>query len=171
MPINRRKLSQAFVIALLVATAATASAQLGPVAYQRLKNIDRFALEPVGYAAITSEGESDFRILMHQDKSQALAQLEKLYAEGNPQAKAYALAGLHILNPERFNELNAVLPKITVYTESGCIGSTEPLASVAKEIASGAFDPPIKYPMPPTTPPHPQSPPPPPPLPPLHPAA
>lgn len=158
MPIAYRKFPRTFLIILFAMTLGAASAQLSPMTYQRLMNIDQFAFGGVGIAGTTSEGEVDFRILMREDKVQALAQLEKLYAEGNPQAKAYALAGLHGLNIQRFNELSGTLPKIKVNTMRGCIAATKPLTSVGQEIASGEYDRFVKYPAPPAIPLHPQSP-------------
>ena len=170
MPMNRRKLFQICAITMLATMSYGASAQQASQALDGLKTVSRFAFGGVGISGRTSEGELDFRVLIQQDKPKALAQLEKLYAEGNPQAKAYALAGLHLLDPQRFNKLNATLPQTTVTTMRGCIVGSESLASIAKEIASGEFDPFVTAPAPPTTPPHPQSPPPHPPPTPPHPA-
>jgi len=142
---NRRDFLQRLTLALLAGVSGTLRAQNEPRAYDqraydRLRNVDLFAFGGVGFAANTSNGELGFRILLRQEKQQTLAQLEKLYAEGNPQAKAYALAGIHTLNPQRFSELYAALPNVTVKTAHGCILSRDSLESVAKEIALGAFD-------------------------------
>jgi hypothetical protein len=170
MPLNRPKLLQICAITMLATMSYGAPAQQDSQAFEGFKTVSRFAFGGVGIAGRTSEGELYFRILMQQDKPKALAQLEKLYAEGNPQAKAYALAGLHVLNPQRFNDLNATLPQTTVTTMRGCIVGSESLASITKEIASGEFDQFVTTPTPPATPPHPQSPPAHPPQTPPHPA-
>jgi hypothetical protein len=138
--ITRRYLLQRFVFLLLTSASVTVFAQQEEQALERLENVAVFAFGGVGYAGTTSKGELAFRILMHQAKEVSLTQLSKLYTDGNPQAKAYALAGLHKLDRERFNQFSATLPNSTVKIESGCLVSTEPLASIAKEIASGAFD-------------------------------
>lgn len=138
--ISRRDILQRLVFLLLVGTSGTVFAQQEQQAYDRLKDVDRFAFGGVGYAGSISKGELDFRILMHQMKLQTRTQLDKLYADGNPQAKAYALAGLHLMSPDRFNELRATLPDGEVQIERGCIINKESLASIAKEIASGEFD-------------------------------
>jgi hypothetical protein len=52
-----------------------------------------FALGGVGFAAQTSQGELDFRIIAAQQKEVTLAAFEKLVASGNPQALAYLVFG------------------------------------------------------------------------------
>jgi hypothetical protein len=137
---TRRDLLQRFGFLLLASASLTVYAQQEEQALIRLKNVSVFAFGGVGYAGTTSKGELDFRILIHQAREVTLLQLNKLYIDGNPQAKAYALAGLFKLSPERFHQLNGALPNDKVKIERGCIVSSEPLASIAKEIASGAFD-------------------------------
>ena len=68
----------------------------------------------------------------------ALASFEKLYAEGNLQAKSYALAGFRELSPERFKELYASLPTSggKVRAMSGCVITSETLRDVAEGLIS-----------------------------------
>jgi len=110
-------------------------------AVNRLSTVDRFAFGGVGYAGVTSKGETDFKIVLGQPKLTALNAFERLYAIGNPQGKAYALSGLKKLAPERFAELAATLAKSTEEVEvmRGCIVSHEPLPEVAKHIGQGKF--------------------------------
>ena len=64
----------------------------------------------------------------------ALASLEKVYAEGDFEAKAYALTGIRKLSRLRFNELYAGLPSSNdeLATMEGCIVSHKTLRDIAK---------------------------------------
>ena len=106
---------------------------------ERLAKVGVFAFGPVGFAAITSPGETDYRTVFN--RSSALEDFEKLYSTGNLQAKCYALVGIHRLNPTRFRELIRPLldSKETVNTMTGCILSREALGNVIKQIESGRF--------------------------------
>jgi hypothetical protein len=66
----------------------------------RLSKVERFAFGPTGYAGVTSEGEKDFRAVL--GRSSALTDFEKLFAEGNIQAKSYALVGIRKLSQNAF---------------------------------------------------------------------
>ena len=106
---------------------------------ERLAKTGVFAFGPVGYAAIISPGEKDYRTVFN--RSSALEDFEKLYSTGNLQAKCYALVGIHMLNPARFKELAQPLrdSKETVNTMTGCILSREAFGAVIKQIESGRF--------------------------------
>ena len=106
---------------------------------ERLAKVGVFAFGPVGFAAITSPGETDYRTVFN--RSSALEDFEKLYSTGNLQAKCYALVGIHRLNPTRFRELIRPLldSKETVNTMTGCILSREALGNVIKQIESARF--------------------------------
>src|SRR5580692_602495 len=103
---------------------------------ERLAKVGVFALGPVGFARITSPGETDYRTILN--RSSALEDFEKLYSTGNLQAKCYALVGIRRLDPTRFKELVRPLrdSKETVITMSGCIMSHETLGDVIKQIES-----------------------------------
>jgi hypothetical protein len=105
----------------------------------RLSKVERFAFGPTGYAGVTSAGERDFTTVL--GRGSALTDFEKLLAEGNLQAKSYALVGIHKLNPTRFEQLARPLrdSKERVTTMKGCIISHEPLALVLKQIESGKY--------------------------------
>ena len=110
-------------------------------AVNRLSIVERFAFGGVGYAGVTSKGETDFKLVLAQPKPTAVNAFERLYAIGNPQGKSYALSGLKKLAPERFAELVATLAKSTEEVEvmRGCIVSRERLPEVAKQVAKGNF--------------------------------
>jgi len=110
-------------------------------AVNRLSTVGRFAFGRVGFAGVTSKGETDFKLVLNQPKPTALTAFERLYAIGNPQGKSYALSGLKKLAPERFAELVATLAKSTeeVAVMRGCIVSHERLPKVAEQIGQGNF--------------------------------
>jgi hypothetical protein len=106
---------------------------------ERLAKVGVFAFGTVGYAAIISPGEKDYKTVLN--RSSALEDFERLYTAGNLQAKCYALAGIHRLDPARFRELIRPLrdSKETVTTMTGCILSLEAFGDVIKKIESGRF--------------------------------
>lgn len=110
-------------------------------AVNRLSTVGRYAFGGVGFAGVTSKGETDFKLVLNQPKPTALTAFERLYAIGNPQGKSYALSGLKKLAPKRFAELLATLAKSTEEVEvmRGCIVSHERLPEVAEQIAQGKF--------------------------------
>lgn len=110
-------------------------------AVNRLATIGQFAFGGVGFAGVTSKGETDFKFVLAQPKPTARNAFERLYAIGNPQGKSYALSGLKKVGPERFAELVVTVAKSTekVDVMHGCIISQEPLPEVAKQIGQGKF--------------------------------
>jgi hypothetical protein len=110
-------------------------------AVNRLATIGQFAFGGVGFAGVTSKGETDFKFVLAQPKPTARNAFERLYAVGNPQGKSYALSGLKKVAPERFAELVATVAKSTEEVEvmRGCIISREPFPEVAKQIGQGNF--------------------------------
>jgi hypothetical protein len=114
-------------------------------AVKRLSVVEHFAFGPVGDGGETSEGESDFKLVILQRPGLALKAFEKLYATGNPQGRSYALAGIKILYPKRFKELVASAGASTdqVEVQRGCIVTNESLGDVAKQIDRGDFQIPI----------------------------
>lgn len=126
-----------FITALLL-LAASQTTQPDAV-LDRLSKVERFAFGPTGYAGVTSAGEKDFRTLL--GRGSAVTDFEKLFAEGNMQAKSYALVGIHKLSPTRFKELARPLrdSKESVTTMQGCIISDEPFAYILKQIEYGKY--------------------------------
>lgn len=108
-------------------------------ALYRLSNVGQFAFGPTGNSAVISTGEKDYRTVLA--RSTALADFEKLFADGNIQAKCYALVGIHKLNPNRFKQLTQPLTKSseTVTIMQGCIVSQAPLNQILKQIAAGKY--------------------------------
>ena len=128
-----------WLIPVLLFVPVPQSAHPSDAIVERLAKTGVFAIGPVGYAAITSPGEKDYRTVFN--RSSALEDFEKLYSTGNLQAKCYALIGIHRLDPTRFKELVPPLrdSKETVTTMSGCIMSREAFGNVIKQTESGRF--------------------------------
>ena len=110
-------------------------------AVNRLSTVGQFAFGGVGFAGVTSRGETDFKLVLAQPKPAALMAFERLYAIGNPQGKSYALSGLKELAPRRFAQLVATLDKSTeeVKVMRGCIVTHERIPDVAKQVAKGNY--------------------------------
>lgn len=90
-----------------------------------------------------SEGEITYRELLSYPS--AAVDLERVFAEGNLQAKAYALVGLRQMNPNRFEELTVSLQTSTtlVQTEEGCVVDEVPMWELVNEIRAGLFSGPM----------------------------
>jgi hypothetical protein len=101
-----------------------------------------FAFGGIGFAGRISQGEADFRIILAQPPRVAFDAFESLYTVDNPQAKAYALAGIRKLDKGAFKELQASWhgSELTVQTEEGCIVSEESLKVIAERLNSGKYD-------------------------------
>ena len=102
-----------------------------------------FAFGGVGIAAETSEGEKDYQIIFARPSAEA--DFEKVFVEGNNQAKCYALVGLRKINRKRFEELIALLQlsrrNMSVRTAGGCLISLAPMAEAVQEIRAGMYPP------------------------------
>jgi hypothetical protein len=98
-----------------------------------LLSVERAILEPI------SSGEKDYKIILA--RTSAAADFEKLYSEGNLQAKCYALVGIHKLNAVRFKDLASPMrsSRKIVATMHGCIVSKEAFGDVIKQIESGRY--------------------------------
>jgi hypothetical protein len=120
-------------IAILLCAMPMLSQKSPDDAIKRLASIDVFAFGGIGFAGVISKGETDYKFVLSQPPAVAVAAFEQLYAHGNPQGKAYALAGLKKLDPDRFHELisSIDLSKEKVITMHGCILSREYLRAIA----------------------------------------
>lgn len=120
-----------------LATASEPSAVTDKTAYETVRTTESFAIGRVGVAGIISKQENAFRELLHQPD--ALAQCQKLLAEGTPAGQLYGLLGLRLLDESAFD---AALPRYTasksvIETVNGCMISHTTAAAVAGRIAKG----------------------------------
>lgn len=127
------------IVVLFLTTAVAVAEEPFNSIFDRLAQVERFAMGPVGYAGTISQSEKDFRSILARS---SVADFEKLFRTGNMQAKVYALVGLHILGPERYDEFAKSLRISTekVVTIHGCIIGKEPVAEVIKQIDAGSYD-------------------------------
>jgi hypothetical protein len=126
-------------VAILVAVGIGQAGESIDSIFNRLAKVDQFAFGPTGYAGVISQGEKDYKSVL--SRQSAMADFEKLYLVGNPQAKCYALVGLHKLNPSRFKELSESLrnSRGEVVRQSGCIVYHESFAAILKRIEAGQY--------------------------------
>ena len=128
-----------FFVASLFGPRTVIATEQQDATVERLANVALFAFGGIGIAGVVSEGEKDYKLI--SSSRDAEANFEKLFRIGNPQAKCYALVGLHRLNPEKFNVLSYPLrsSKIPVPTMSGCIMSHQTLSMLIKNIQAGYY--------------------------------
>lgn len=129
-------------VTVMVACVLLPAQDAASMAFKQMAVVNQFAFGGVGYSGATSKGEIAFRAILRQPRARALADFEKLYATGNAQAKAYALAGIRDLAPMRFAALQRSLASsdITVEVMSGCIADHENLRKLAADLAAGKYD-------------------------------
>lgn len=105
-----------------------------------LATIQTFAFGGIGVTGATSEGELAFReILKHPSPEKDFLALLK---SDNPQAKCYALVGLHGLHPDNYSSYAAPFAqdKTLVSIAGGCCIMSEPLSDVVARIGKGQYD-------------------------------
>lgn len=126
------------VISLALASIVHAADSTDTV-LDRLAKVERFSFGGVGFAGIISPGEKDFRVIL--SRPSAKADFEKLLIIGNPQAKAYALVGMRVLDRKHFEQISRPLRNSTeeVVMESGCIVHQETFSTVLKQIDTGQY--------------------------------
>jgi hypothetical protein len=118
-------------LALLLASMLLGNAD--PVV-TRIAHVDYFAFGGIGFAGRISQGEKDYKQLLSRPSAET--DFEAVFIAGNPQAKAYALSGIHQLDGAKFKELTAPLldSKTEVKTITGCIISHTTLAKIIESI-------------------------------------
>lgn len=128
---------------LFVLLTAAALPQISvETARTRMAAVKIFAFGGVGFAGVTSQGELLFDEMMSQPHARAMEDLETLYATGNPQARAYALAGIRKLDRPRFQLMlpSARASTESVKTMSGCVIETRSLRAVADDLNAARYD-------------------------------
>ena len=118
------------ILALLLTSGFAQTADAPDAAFDRLVKTNMYAFGGVGFAGTVTQGEKDYRTIAARPT--AVADFERLFAAGTPEAKAYALVAIHALSPEKFEELSRPLrdSNIELQTAQGCILSKKRLSSV-----------------------------------------
>lgn len=121
--------------------AATAEEKVGvPDEVQALSQVKIFAFGGVGFAGTISAGEKQYRKVM--EMSQPLPWLRLIAVSGTPEARLYALCGIHMLDKAAFEAHVVFLKKAnpTVSTMSGCSMLSKTATKVIQEISAGLYD-------------------------------
>jgi len=118
------------LLALLMTHAVAQTNATPDAVFDRLVKVHMYAFGGVGFAGTISQGEKDYRAILARPT--ALADFERLFAAGTPEAKAYALVGIHALDPDKFEELSRTVRDSDpdLQTAQGCILSKKRLSSV-----------------------------------------
>jgi|GEM_PF-4282866 len=108
-------------------------------AYEALKSIEIYAMGPTGISGSTSQGEKYFWSIY--DRPDALHHFERLFKEGNIQAKSYALTGLYLIDKKQFDarSISYVNEKSKVEIMEGCIVSHKSAPDLLKDIQSEEY--------------------------------
>jgi hypothetical protein len=80
----------AISILILFAGLTARASQPADATFERMNNVALFAFGGVGFTGQISQGEKDFLAIL--SRPSAMADFERLFLEGNPQARAYALS-------------------------------------------------------------------------------
>jgi hypothetical protein len=107
---------------------------------RELASVQHFALGGTGVAGTISQGEINFRQIL--DDPQAKEKFLGLLNGSNPQARCYALLALRSIAPDIYREKigKFVKMKDPVSTIGGCMVTTVPMSSVARNIDAGQYD-------------------------------
>jgi hypothetical protein len=129
-----------FGLGLAVMACDLPAADKLPDEVQALGKATLFAFGGVGYAGTISPGEKLYRKVL--ESPQALLYFRMIVVQGTPEAKLYALCGIHTLDKERFEGHATSLKKAdpTVTTMSGCSMLPKPASKVIWEISVGLYD-------------------------------
>ena len=108
--------------------------------FNRLQNVESFAVGGIGIAGTTSDGERALRVLLQDPK--ATEQLQNLLSQATPTGQLYALLGLRVHDRAAYDKaLQAYkAPEIDVETIGGCIISRAPFKQLFDRIKAGQDD-------------------------------
>ncbi|MBX7172327.1 MAG: hypothetical protein K1X72_15280 [Pyrinomonadaceae bacterium] len=100
----------------------------------KLSTVNLFAVEPIGFAAMTSEGETLARKILAQDKAEIA--FKSILENGTPEAKLYALWALRKIHGRKSGEIFEPYRILSteVHRMSGCEGFSEKFNESVKEI-------------------------------------
>lgn len=114
-------------------------AQADDATFTHLAKIGTFAFGGIGIVGGRNPGEKDYdEILAHPFAAETF---EKLFAVGTPEAKCFALVGLHRLNRAKFETIAETVRNsdVSVSVARGCILWRQPLSQVIHNIEAGGY--------------------------------
>ena len=100
----------------------------------KLSIVNLFAVEPVGYAGINSEGEKLTRKILARENAEFAFQA--ILKNGNPEAQLYALWALRKIHGRASNKIFEPFRQLSTEVKrmSGCEGFSEKFSEAVKEI-------------------------------------
>jgi len=128
------------VAALVIAYRLSPPTQAACAAAERLKAARTVNFGGGGYAGRISEAEDDLFAILSSHHAEEL--LSGVFKSGSPEAKTYALCGLHYVAPKRFEHYASTFAtqKIKVQTLSGCLGGESDSASLVAALRTNVFE-------------------------------
>jgi hypothetical protein len=127
------------VVASVIAYKLSPPTQAARDAADQLKTAKALSLGG-GYAGQILEEEDNLFVVLSSHRAADL--LSEVFDVGTPEAKAYALCGLHYISPARF-ELYAgqfAAEKVIVRTLGGCISGQHEATEVVAELRKNLFE-------------------------------
>lgn len=93
-----------------------------------------------GYFGMISEAEDNLFKILSSHRGEDL--LSEVFEAGSPEAKTYALCGLHYIAPRRFERYadQFAAEKVKIQTLSGCIGGEHDSATIVAAIRTNIFE-------------------------------
>ena len=128
------------VLAVLVAYELRPSSQAARAAAEQLKTARTVNFGGGGYAGSISESEDSLFVLLSSHRAEEL--LSEVFEGGTPEAKTYALCGLHYIAPRRFEHYagSFATAKMKVQTLSGCIGGEHDSSELVAALRTNLFE-------------------------------
>lgn len=141
-----RKRIQLLVVAVTAALGVVVGYEFSPpsqtarAAAEQLKTARTVNFGSGGYAGGVSEAENSLFTLLSSHRGAEL--LCDVFERGTPEAKAYALCGLHYIAPQRFERYAGefAAAKLKVQTLSGCIGGERDSAELVAALRKNLFE-------------------------------
>lgn len=127
-------------LGLIVAYDLRPPSQAARAAAEQLKTAHTVNFGGGGIVGTISEAEDSLFTLLSSHRGAEL--LCDVFDHGTPEAKAYALCGLHYIAPQRFDRYAAefAAAKLKVQTLSGCIGGERDSAEVVAALRTNLFE-------------------------------
>ena len=128
------------ILGLVVAYQFSPPSQAARAAAEQLKTARRVNLGGGGVAGRISEAEDSLFTLLSSHGGAEL--LCDVFEHGTPEAKSYALCGLHYIAPQRFERYagESAAAKLKVQTLSGCIGGEHDSTELVAALRTNLFE-------------------------------
>jgi len=120
--------------------AAIQAAVMRDPTLDRLSHVELFSFGEISLGGVIFQGNKDYKEILLRPT--ALADFQKVFQTGTPEAKCYALVGIRAIEPKIFMKLASSLhsDKTEVATQAGCIATHKSLVSILKEMGAENYD-------------------------------